>query len=101
MEPMRRGSFRDGGRYGHLALTEGALPVLVPVVYRVDDDELTVWAAPGLSPRMSDRHEPDRDEVVAFQTGADLVCSWAWSALVQGRAHRVVGRQGRTGADDR
>lgn len=68
---------------GHLALTEGALPVLVPVVYRLEDDELTVWAGPGLSPRVPDRHE-----VVAFQTGSsDPRTTWAWSVLVQGRAH--------------
>lgn len=70
-------------RDGHLALTEGALPVLVPVVYRLEGDELTVWAGPGLSPRVPDRHE-----VVAFQTGAaDPGATWAWSVLVQGRAH--------------
>ena len=75
---------------GHLALTEGALPVLVPVVYRLDDHELTVWAGPGLSPRVPDRHE-----VVAFQTGAqDVVASWAWSVLVQGRAHPLAGCHG-------
>jgi nitroimidazol reductase NimA-like FMN-containing flavoprotein (pyridoxamine 5'-phosphate oxidase superfamily) len=77
---------------GHLALTEGALPVLVPVVYRLDDDELTVWAGPGLSPRVPDRHE-----VVAFQTGAhDPVSLWAWSVLVQGRAHPLAGGHGPT-----
>lgn len=68
---------------GHLALTEGALPVLVPAVYRLEGDELTVWAGPGLSPRVPEHHE-----VVAFEAGAcDPQASWAWSVLVQGRAH--------------
>ncbi|MGC8627406.1 MAG: pyridoxamine 5'-phosphate oxidase family protein [Acidimicrobiales bacterium] len=67
---------------GHLAISQGALPVVAFVTCTVDGGDLLVRARAGFAGRAAP--EP---EVVAFETGGistDGMC--AWEVLVQGRA---------------
>ncbi len=67
---------------GHLALSQGALPLVVPVTCSVDGDDLLVRAGLGLIGKV-----PAQPGVVAFQTeGTSPDGSWWWEILVQGRA---------------
>lgn len=67
---------------GHLAITQGALPVVAFVTCTADGDDLLVRARIGFAGRGAP--EP---EVVAFET-CDISTDrmWAWEVLVQGRA---------------
>jgi len=65
-----------------LALSQGALPLVVPVTCAVDGDDLLVRAGLGLIGKV-----PAQPGVVAFQTeGTSPGGSWWWEILVQGRA---------------
>jgi hypothetical protein len=67
---------------GHLALSQGALPLVVPVTCAVDGDGLLVRAGLGLIGKV-----PAQPGVVAFQTeGTSPDGSSWWEILVQGRA---------------
>jgi len=67
---------------GHLALSQGALPLVVPVACVLDGDRLVVRAGPRLLGRV-----PLQPGVVAFETaGANHDGTWRWEILVQGRA---------------
>src|ERR1017187_8401717 len=67
---------------GHLALSQGALPLVVPVTCAVDGEDLLVRAGLGLIGRV-----PAQPGVVAFQTeGTSPDGSSWWELLVQGRA---------------
>ena len=80
--PARCRALLAGMSWGHLAISQGALPVVVPVTYALEGEDLLFRASRGLVGRAALEHE-----VVAFGTGA-LVGdgSWAWEVLVQGRA---------------
>ena len=67
---------------GHLAISQGALPVVVPVTFVLNGDDLLVRARLGSEERVA--FQP---EVVAFETGGPLTDgTGAWEVLVQGRA---------------
>lgn len=67
---------------GHLALSQGALPLVVPVTCAVDGEDLLVRAGLGLIGKV-----PAQPGVVAFQTeGTSPDGSSWWEILVQGRA---------------
>ncbi len=70
---------------GHLALSQGALPLVVPVTCALDGDRLLVRAGRGLLGRV-----PSQPGIVAFETaGAKPGTTWRWEVLVQGRAEVV------------
>lgn len=74
------------GAAGHLGVSKGALPIVVPVAYTLDDQHLWVFAGPGL-----DHPAPWRHEVVALHAGAaEADGRWLWSVVVQGRAENVA-----------
>ncbi len=65
---------------GHLALSQNALPFVVPVTCVLDGDALLVRAGLGLLGKV-----PPRPGVVAFETaGASINGGWRWEVLVQG-----------------
>lgn len=67
---------------GHLALSQGALPLVVPVTCALDGDALVVRAGLGLLGRV-----PRHPGIVAFETsGTNPDGTWRWEVLVQGRA---------------
>lgn len=71
---------------GHLAVSQAALPVVVPVVYKLVGRDLLVRAGLGLVGRVT-----LQPEVVAFETSNEAGDgSWAWEVLVQGRAEPLV-----------
>jgi nitroimidazol reductase NimA-like FMN-containing flavoprotein (pyridoxamine 5'-phosphate oxidase superfamily) len=70
---------------GRLALTSGALPVIVPVAYTVVDDAIVFRTGPhrALSPSTA-------GAVVAFETGdLQLGREEGWSVLVRGVVHQL------------
>jgi hypothetical protein len=67
---------------GHLALSQGALPLVVPVTCTVDGEDLLVRAGLGLIGKV-----PAQPGVVAFQTeGVSADGASSWEIMVQGRA---------------
>ena len=71
-----------GAKSGHLALSQGALPLVVPVTCALDGARLVVRAGPALLGRV-----PLQPGIVAFETaGTDCAGTWRWEVLVQGRA---------------
>ncbi len=73
---------RAGG-LGRVGLSLRALPVILPVGFRIDGDAVLVWG-PGLAGVPSAQLSGN---VVAFQTdGADLDTGQTWSLNVQGMA---------------
>ena len=80
---------------GHLALSQGALPLVVPVTCVVAGEDLLVRAGLGLIGKV-----PAQPGVVAFQTeGTSPDGSSWWEIMVQGRAEvldeRKVGPRGK------
>ena len=66
---------------GHLALSQGALPVVVPVTYALDGEHLLVRAGLFLIVRAP------FPGVVAFETGGTTISDgFIWEVMVQGRA---------------
>lgn len=66
---------------GHLALSQGALPIVVPVTCAIDDEQLFVRAGLLLEGRAP------LPGVVAFQTGGTtLIDGCMWEVMVQGHA---------------
>lgn len=83
--PVCRDLLRTGAA-GHLGVSKGALPIVVPVGYTIEDAHLWVFAGPGL-----DHPAPWRHEVVALHAGAaEPDGRWLWSVVVQGRAENVA-----------
>jgi hypothetical protein len=75
-------SLLAGARGGHLALSQGALPLVVPVTCALDGEDLLVRAGLGLIGKV-----PAQPGVVAFQTDwSSPDGSSRWEILVQGRA---------------
>jgi hypothetical protein len=76
---------------GYLALSQGALPIVVPVSCALDGDRLLVRAGPDLVGRV-----PLQPGIVAFGTTmTSLDDSSRWEVLVRGRAeveHDMVKR---------
>jgi hypothetical protein len=70
-----------GASSGHLALSQSALPIVVPVTCALDGSALVVRAGLGLIGRV-----PLQPGVVAFATaGTSPGEGWGWEVLVQGR----------------
>ena len=85
LSPERCRSLLGEATDGYLALSRGALPVVVPVSCSLDGGSLLVRAGPGLLDRVA-----AQPVVVAFGTtipSADG--SVRWEVLVQGRAELV------------
>jgi hypothetical protein len=72
---------------GHLALSQSALPLIVPVSCVLDGDALVVRARLGLVGKV-----PLKPGVVAFETAAASINGgWRWEVLVQGHCELVDG----------
>jgi hypothetical protein len=72
---------------GHLALSQSALPLIVPVSCVLDGDALVVRAGLGLAGKV-----PLKPGVVAFETAAASINgAWRWEVLVQGHCELVDG----------
>ena len=79
-----------GAVAGHLALSQGALPLVLPVTCAVDGEYLLVRAGVGLLGRA-----PFQPGIVAFQTAAgNFDHSGRWEVMVQGRAEVLEGPTG-------
>jgi nitroimidazol reductase NimA-like FMN-containing flavoprotein (pyridoxamine 5'-phosphate oxidase superfamily) len=75
----------SGSSFGRLAVTSGALPVILPVNFLFDDDRILVRTGQGtkLDAAM-------RDAVVAFEIDHTEAFSHAgWSVCVTGIAHEI------------
>ncbi|MHB8219054.1 MAG: pyridoxamine 5'-phosphate oxidase family protein [Acidimicrobiales bacterium] len=99
MDPL---SLRASWRYlqstnmGRLALTSGALPVIVPVTYVVVDDAIVFRAGShdALSPSSA-------GAVVAFEAGELRVATGdGWTVLVRGIIHQLTSPDPRIGDTD-
>jgi Pyridoxamine 5'-phosphate oxidase len=85
LSPERCRSLLGETTEGYLALSRGALPVVLPVTCALDGELLLVRAGPGALHRLT-----PQPGVVAFGTtvpSADGTCRW--EVLVQGRAEMV------------
>jgi nitroimidazol reductase NimA-like FMN-containing flavoprotein (pyridoxamine 5'-phosphate oxidase superfamily) len=74
------------GSVGRVGLSQGALPVVLPVNYAVLDGDIVIRTGAGtkLDAALT-------NAVVAFEIDAvDPVYHEGWSVMVQGRAHEVV-----------
>jgi nitroimidazol reductase NimA-like FMN-containing flavoprotein (pyridoxamine 5'-phosphate oxidase superfamily) len=70
------------GHLGRVGLTSGALPLVLPVNYRLDGDEVLFRSAPGSKLDLA-----TRGTVVAFEVDDfDSLNHAGWSVLVTGRA---------------
>jgi nitroimidazol reductase NimA-like FMN-containing flavoprotein (pyridoxamine 5'-phosphate oxidase superfamily) len=70
------------GHLGRIGLTSGALPLVLPVNYRFDEDEVLFRSAVG-----SKLDQATRGTVVAFEVDDfDAFSHAGWSVLVTGRA---------------
>jgi hypothetical protein len=80
---------------GRVGLSVDALPVILPVGFRVDGDRIVFALRPG------DRAAGALDDVVvAFEADdVDPVTGSGWTVLVQGPARVVTARTGYSGAD--
>jgi nitroimidazol reductase NimA-like FMN-containing flavoprotein (pyridoxamine 5'-phosphate oxidase superfamily) len=71
---------------GRLGFTRGALPVILPVNFRVHDDEIFVKTGPG-----SKLDAALAGAIVAFEVDqSDPVTHTGWSVLVTGQGREVV-----------
>jgi nitroimidazol reductase NimA-like FMN-containing flavoprotein (pyridoxamine 5'-phosphate oxidase superfamily) len=76
----------SGGEVGRVGITVGALPAIFPVNYRVVDDAIVFWTAPG-----SKMSAATAGAVVAFEVDDyQLADRSGWSVLVVGQAEVVV-----------
>lgn len=75
-------------RVGRVAVTEGALPVVLPVSFALDGSRIVIRTAPGAVLRT-----PDREVVVAFEADElDPETGAGWSVLVTGTMREITGR---------
>jgi len=80
----------EGASSGHLALSQGALPMVLPVSCRVNGDSLLVRAAQAVL------GAPSQPGIVAFAaSGNSPDQAWRWEVVVQGRAEMVDPALGR------
>jgi nitroimidazol reductase NimA-like FMN-containing flavoprotein (pyridoxamine 5'-phosphate oxidase superfamily) len=85
LSPERCRSLLSEATEGYLALSRGALPIVVPATCAIDGESLLVRAGPG----SLDRFTPHPD-VVAFGTTVPSVDgTYRYEVLVQGRAEVV------------
>jgi nitroimidazol reductase NimA-like FMN-containing flavoprotein (pyridoxamine 5'-phosphate oxidase superfamily) len=74
------------GTLGRVGMTQGALPVIVPVNYAVVDGDVVFRTGEGAKLAAS-----RRDAVVAFEVDSyDVGAQRGWSVLAVGRAHEVT-----------
>lgn len=74
-----------GSTFGRIALTAGALPVILPVNYRLDGDRVVIRTNAGTKLAAATRHT-----VVAFEVDEiEPISHSGWSVLVQGMARAV------------
>lgn len=79
----------SGGGYGRVAVTEQALPVIVPVNYCLaGGGELLI--ATGSRTGLVNRA---RDTVITFEAGGVDAAGWAWSVTVTGYARSLAAGQ--------
>jgi nitroimidazol reductase NimA-like FMN-containing flavoprotein (pyridoxamine 5'-phosphate oxidase superfamily) len=72
--------------FGRIGLTVGALPVVVPVNYRLVDDEIVFRTGRGTKLDAATHHA-----VVAFEVDEiDPITHSGWSVMVTGTARRVT-----------
>lgn len=84
--PERCRSLLAGALAGHLALSHGALPLVVPATCALDGDNLFVRVGLGWLSR-----SPLQPGVVAFQTSStSFDQNWRWEVVVQGLAEVLV-----------
>ncbi len=74
-----------GADFGHLGLSEGALPVILPVNLAVRDEEVIVRTQPGSKLLAAALHS-----VVAVQAEGLGEDGCVWSVLIQGIAYEVT-----------
>jgi uncharacterized protein len=75
-----------GGEVGRVGITVGALPAIFPVNYRVIDEAIVFWTAPG-----SKMSAASAGAVVAFEVDDyQLADRSGWSVLVVGQAEVVA-----------
>ncbi|HTV10335.1 MAG TPA: pyridoxamine 5'-phosphate oxidase family protein [Acidimicrobiales bacterium] len=87
LSPQRCRALLAGAVAGHLALSQGALPLVVPVTCAVRGGYLLVRAGRGWLGRAT--LDPG---IVAFQTASTSFSQdWRWEVAVQGRAEVVSG----------
>ncbi|HMK96641.1 MAG TPA: pyridoxamine 5'-phosphate oxidase family protein [Acidimicrobiales bacterium] len=90
LAPQRCRALLSGAIAGHLALSQGALPLVVPVTCAVDGDYLLVRAGRGWLARAT--FEPG---IVAFQTAStSFNQDWRWEVVVQGPAEVLASPAG-------
>jgi Pyridoxamine 5'-phosphate oxidase len=83
LSPERCRSLLGGAVGGHLALSRGALPLVVPVTCALADDYLLVRTGLGWLVRGA----PFQPGIVAFLTSSTSVNpDWRWEVVAQGRA---------------
>jgi nitroimidazol reductase NimA-like FMN-containing flavoprotein (pyridoxamine 5'-phosphate oxidase superfamily) len=76
----------DGALIGRLAVSVGALPVILPVNFTVIDGDIVIRTTPGTK-----LDAAATNSVVAFEVdGFDPVHPGGWSVLVQGVAEEVT-----------
>jgi len=72
--------------FGRVALSIGALPVILPVNFALFDGDILIRTGVG-----SKLHAAARNAVIAFEVDrADSVYHGGWSVLVQGMARQIV-----------
>ena len=72
--------------FGRLAITTGALPVIVPVRYTIDGDRILTTAQPGSRLALG-----TGGAVVAFQADDSARNGWpTWTVSVTGKARTIV-----------
>jgi hypothetical protein len=76
---------------GRIGITSGALPVILPINYRVDGNRILFRTSPGTK-----LDAATRDAVVAFEVDdVDPIYHSGWSVVVTGIASEVEPRPGR------
>jgi uncharacterized protein len=84
-------------RVGRVGITSGALPVVLPVIYSLDDDTILIWCREG-----SMLHHALQNRVVAFEAGEVSVDDGpprGWSVTVTGMAIPVTAHERTTRPD--
>ena len=76
----------SNARYGRVGVSVDALPVVLPVNFALDDEEIVIQTSPGTK-----LHAALAGAVVAFEADrVDIRYHTGWSVLVQGRS-RMLG----------
>ena len=75
-----------GATFGRVGVTSGALPVVLPVTFRLVGEDIVFSTAPGAKLESATRHA-----VIAFEVDHfDLISHSGWSVLATGVARPVI-----------